>query len=507
MAQNSFVYDPSANIREGLKDVSTNIGTAFSNIIAQKQQDLALADKVFQNLDSIKEETAAIGSKRINEVIKNLTANASKTMFKDGKVSFEGVGEIMNGVSQVKGLKNWWSQVGELKKQKLQLATATVKDMTSFASYVSQIDSLISENEGGSIEDLNKKLSSLYDSHLDYTNMGRDKIAALFPVDKYNGEMENEKKGITEYSFSGPSRLFTFDTKTSKPILAPPTPVLDPATGQPVIDELTGKPKMLSSLDKAKAALGTEFLAKYKGHMGLSPSLVTDEAATMQILNSFATTPSFKETKTFEKRETEKNEFKVSNIEAANAGTLTKLKIQSMQQSIKTAKAQEEKYKSAESKSPFPKNYVRPIVSKADKDGNRTVSLTKPITISATGANYVAGKDKNGSNIIRRGLLDPIGKGATEQFEVVKITRDKTGHFVATGYKSTGSMREKGAAKQIVLSKSDYNDFINKLGGIDAVNRFSNSLALTELGLPDIPNTYLNIQQDEKPDDDYQIVE
>jgi hypothetical protein len=506
MAQNSFVYDPSANIREGLKDVSTNIGTAFSNIIAQKQQDLALADKVFQNLDAIKEETAAIGSTRINEAIKSLTANASNTMFKDGKVSFEGIGQIMNGVSQVKQLKNYWSNAAELKKQYLQLGASTNKDMTSLSSFVSQMDPLIAQNEGGSIEDLKKKLSSLYDSHLDYTNMGRDKIASLYPVDKYVGEMENEKKGITEYSFSGPSRLFVFDTKTSKPILAPPTPVLDPATGQPVIDELTGKPKMLSSLDKAKAALGPEFLAKYKGHMGVSPALVTDEAATMQILNSFATAPAFKETKSFEKIQTEKNEANISNIEAAYAGRKNRLQIQSMEQSIRTAKAAEEKYKSAGAKSPFPKNYVRPIVSKADKNGNRTVSLTKPITISATGANYVAGKNKDGSNIIRRGLLDPIGKGATEQFEVVKITRDKTGHFVATGYKSTGSMREKGAAKQIVLSKSDYNDFVNKLGGIDAVNRFSNSLALTELGLPDIPDTYLNIEQDEKPDNDFEFV-
>jgi hypothetical protein len=107
MAQNSFVYDPSANIRESFKDVSTNIGTAFSNIIAQKQQDLALADKVFQNLDAIKEETAAIGSSRINAKIKELTQQAPSKMFKDGKVDFEGMGQVVSGVSQIKQLKNY----------------------------------------------------------------------------------------------------------------------------------------------------------------------------------------------------------------------------------------------------------------------------------------------------------------------------------------------------------------------------------------------------------------
>ena len=68
-------------------------------------------------------------------------------------------------------------------------------------------------------------------------------------------------------------------------------------------------------------------------------------------------------------------------------------------------------------------------------------------------------------------------------------------------------MREKSAAKQIILSKSDYNDFVGKLGGLSPIQRFSNSLSLKELGLPDIPDTYLNIPQDEKPDDDYVTVE
>ena len=94
MAQNRYSYDPAASIEKSFQGVQQNVASAFSSIIAQKQQDFALADKVFQNLDAITEQTAAIGSARINEGIKNLTKIAGQKIYKDGKFNFEGIIEV-----------------------------------------------------------------------------------------------------------------------------------------------------------------------------------------------------------------------------------------------------------------------------------------------------------------------------------------------------------------------------------------------------------------------------
>jgi hypothetical protein len=492
MAQNSFVYDPSASIKEGFKDISTNIGAAFSNIIAQKQQDLALADKVFQNLDAIKEETAAIGSQRINQAIKGLTTAAPNAMFKDGKIDYEGMGKVMSGVSQIKQLKNWWSNAAELKKQYLQLGTASSKDMTSFSSYISQIDPLIAENEGGSIEDLKKKMSSLYDSHLDYTNIAREKVTSFFPTDKYVGEMENEKKGITEYSFTGPKGLLEFNKKTLKPELAAPTILTDPATNKPILDA-NGKPQLVSTLDKVKGALtqgDPAFFDKYRNHFGLSKALVPDDVVAKQVLESFATAPAFKETKSFEKIQTEKNELKTSTVEAENIGTLTALKIKQIKADIAATQKRANYYDTkGKGSSGAPKNAVVPIIG-TTKEGSRYMSLTKPVTIVATGA-Y-----KNRVNSDKKAA----------EFEVQRIIVDAKGRIFAKGSVKTGQYGQK-TIQDIMLSQSDYKEFINKLGGMEAVHRYSNSYGLQELGLPNLPKSYLNIAQDETPDGDYNIEE
>lgn len=502
MEQENFSYDPSASIEKGFANVQQNVSNIFSGIIAQKQQDFALADKVFQNLDAITEQTAAIGSARINQGIKNLTKAAAADVYKDGKVNFDALGSISQGVMKIKQLKNYWAGAAEIKKQVLQQAAASNKDMVSLSSFISKLDPLIAENEGGSTTDLQKKIASLYDSHLDYTKIAQGKLTSVIPVDKVEGYMMNSKGGKDSYSFQGLKGMM-FDDKTKKVVLPPDEIVTDPATGKPVIDQVTGKPKTISFLTKAKAALSAgdpEFFNNWKRHHGTPDALVSDDAVTMQVINSLATDPQFKELKSKEQLDKEKYEAKTSGIEAKYVEELTKERLKQLKQSIQTAKAQELKYLSGGASSPFPKNYVRPNISKADSQGNRSLSLTKPIVISATGANYVAGKDKEGKNIVKRGVLDIKQMGAPKEFEVTKITKDKNGKFLATGYSVTGSLREKGNARQIVLSKSDYNDFIAKLGGLPPVDRFSNSLSLMELGAYDIPKTYLNIQQDITPD-------
>lgn len=493
MASETFVYDPSASIRESFKDVQSNIGAAFSSIIAQKQQDMALADKVFQNLDAIAEQTAAIGSSRINEGIKNLYTKAPEVMFKDGKMNFEGVGQVMQGVSKIKQLKNYWANAAEVKKQYMQLASANNKDMVSLSSFISKIDPMIAENEGGSIEDFKKKMAGLYDNHLDYGKIAREKVASVIPIEKNQGEIPNEKGGIDSYSFEAPSGMI-FNPKSKKVEMPAPQPVIDQTTGKPVVDQITGKPKMISYLDKVKAALTQgepDFFDKWRKHNGLSPALVNDDAVANQVLESFSKNPSFKESKSFEAIQKEKNELKISNVEAANVGALTDLKIKQIKQSIKTSKAQElaanaRAAAAGKGTSGAPKNAIRPIIG-FTKDGSRFMNLTKPVVATITGAN--------------KGLLDMSGKPG--EFEIDKITVDRAGHIFAQGRTPSPALgSKKNVTQNVMLSKADYDAFINKLGGMEAVHRYSNATGLTQLNIGQIPKSYLNIEQDTTPDKD-----
>jgi hypothetical protein len=489
MASNTFVYDPSASIKESFKDVQSNISSAFTNIISQKQQDLALADKVFQNLDAITEQTAAIGSARINEGIKALTAAAPGVMFKDGKMNFEGVGQIMQGVSKIKQLKNYWSNASEIKKQYLSVAAASNKDMVSLSSFVSKLDPMIAENEGGSIEDLKKKVASLYDNHLDYSKMAREKVASFLPVDKITGEMPNTKGGIDAYSFEAPAGM-VFDPNTKKVTMPAPEVVKDPATGQVILDPTTNKPKTISYLDKAKSALSQgdpDFFNRYRNHYGLSSALVNDDAVAMQVLDSFSKNPSFKEIKSKSDIQKSKNEAIISDVEAKNVGELTALKKKQIKQSIATSRAQElaaNARAAGKSTSGAPKNAVRPVIG-FTKDGSRFMNLTKPIVATITGAN--------------KGLLNKSGKPG--EFEIDKIIIDRAGHIFAQGKTPSSALgSQNNVTQNVMLSKADYDAFINKLGGQEAVHRYSNATGLTQLNIGQIPKSYLNIQQDTNPD-------
>lgn len=492
MAQNRYSYDPAASIEKSFQGVQQNVASAFSSIIAQKQQDFALADKVFQNLDAITEQTAAIGSSRINEGIKNLTKIAGQKIYKDGKFNFEGMGEVMKGVSQIKQLKNYWSGASELKKQYLNQAAASNKDMVSLSSFISKIDPLIAENEGGSTTDLQKKLASLYDNHLDYNKIAREQLTSVIPVDKVMGETVNPKGGRDAYSFEA-LRGMMYDPKTQKVVMPAPEVVIDPQTQKPVIDPVTQKPKTISFLDKAKAALtqnNPNFLSEWKRHHGLSDSLVTDDAATQQILDSFTVTPSFKQLETKEDIQKKKDDALVSSVEAANIGKITAGKIKQMNATLNATYASTELTRArllnlgANKTGGAPKGFVKPKIGMT-KDGSRYMTLTNPITISATGAN--------------QGLVQGTQKAA--DFEITKISINKDNKIVATGSVVSGGLASrKGEVKNILLSRADYDAFINRLGGTPVTNRYSNTIGLQELGLTDIPKSYLNLEQDTTPD-------
>lgn len=491
MAQDNFSYDPSAGIEKSFANVQQNIGNIFSGIIAQKQQDFALADKVFQNLDAITEQTAAIGSARINQGIKDLTKAAATNVYKDGKVNFDALGQISQGVMKIKQLKNYWAGAAELKKQFLQQASASNKDMVSLSSFISKIDPLIAENEGGSTTDLQKKLASLYDSHLDYDKIAREQLTSVIPVDKVTGEIENAKGGKDAYSFEAPAGMI-FDPKTKQVTMPAPQIVTDPSTGKPVIDPMTNKPKVITYLDKVKYALtqnNPNFFSDWKRHHGLSDSLVTDDAVAKQVLDSFPKTPSFKEVKSFEDISTEKSKAISAGVEAKYAETLSALRVKQINASIKASIAQANKANAAAlgktGATGAPKGFVTPKIG-TTKDGSKYMTLTNPVTITATGAN--------------QGVVQGGGKPA--EFEINKISINKDNKIVATGSVISGGAigSRKGEVKNIILSKPDYEAFVNRLGGTPAVHRYSNALGLRELGLTDIPKSYLNIQQDTTPD-------
>jgi hypothetical protein len=497
MAQNRYSYDPAASIEKSFQGIQQNVASAFSSIIAQKQQDFALADKVFQNLDAITEQTAAIGSARINEGIKNLTKIAGQKIYKDGKFNFEGMGEVMKGVSQIKQLKNYWSGASELKKQYLNQAAASNKDMVSLSSFISKIDPLIAENEGGSTTDLQKKLASLYDNHLDYNKIAREQLTSVIPVDKVMGETVNPKGGRDAYSFEA-LRGMMYDPKTQKVVMPAPEVVIDPQTQKPVIDPATQKPKTISFLDKAKAALtqnNPNFLSEWKRHHGLSDSLVTDDAVTQQILDSFTVTPSFKQLETKEDIQKKKDEAFTSGVEAKNVETLTALRIKQINASIAASIAQANKANASAlgktSATNAPKGFVIPKIGNT-KDGVKYMNLTQPVTITATGAN--------------KGFT--VQGGKPTDFEINKISINKDNKIIATGsIVSGGFSGTRNKVQNIMLSASDYNAFINKLGGMPAIHRYSNSLVLQELGLKnDIPPSYLNIEQDTDPDPEWTTV-
>ncbi len=497
MAENSFVYDPSGNIKESFKDITTNIGTAFTNIIAQKQQDLALADKVFQNLDTIKEETAAIGSARINQKIKQLTQDAPDAMFKDGKLDFDGMGKVMGGVSEIKGLKNWWGNVAEIKKQYMQLATATAKDMTSLSSFFSQIDPMIAENEGGNLEDFKKKLAKLYDNHLDYNTMAREKLLSAMPLDKLSGEIMDGQGNLIGYSTEAPKGM-VFDPATKKVVMPGPSEVLDPITQKPIIDTKTGKPVMETYIEKAKKALGPEFIAKFKEHLGVSPKLVTDDAIAMQVVNSFSAQPQFKTIKTKEGIQMEKDQAKILSVEARDAEKLSKLKIQKINLEIKEANA---RIKALEAKASsygnpkIPKNVVVPVIRK-DAQGNPFIVLTKGVETTVTGANF---KAKDGG--IVKGAVNPDGSPAKMVIDRIYNSQGKTwARGVVTDADGVTSVRN------IVLSVNDTKEFLGKLGGQEPAHRYSNAYGLSLFGFKEIPASYLALPQDTEPDDEQEDV-
>lgn len=491
MASESYIYNPAASISKQGAETANAITGAFAQIIASKQEDMQLANQVFTNLEAIKKDTAAIGAARINKKVNDIVGSAANVMFKDGKISYEGIAQVRKKAEEIKNEKVYWNGASELKKEAYQLGSATHADLTSLPAYLANVDKLIADGAGQDLSDLQKKIAQAYDQNLDYSKAAREKVLTRLPVQTITGESENAKGGTDKYSFEAPQGM-KFNPKTRNIVMGEDQMVSD-EKGIPVIDPVTGLGKRIRYIDRVKSALSDgdpTYFDKYRNHFGLSKALVSDDAIAMDVLDSIKKNKTVVESKSATERQIDANRLKTTGVEANYAEENTVLGIKTKKANLRLINANIDKSNRASAGTGSGGNkfgaIAAPLITK-QSNGNKKMTMTQPIKLGfegTMGMNKVTGK-KDLANTTPVGELD---------IQEVYYNPNKN-QYAVRGYQE-GLKDKYGSAlpKKLItklLSESEVKSFISRVGGLPKAYRIGNAQALKAMGMP-IPMEYIN---------------
>lgn len=163
----AYVYDPGKSISEGFADIGKSMGEVFANIAAQKQREFQFSQNLLQNLDNLNTEVAKNGNEKANQWVKELTEKAGKSIFKDGKLSYEALGDIRRSVNDVKQYLARYETYKQGVDQYAKIAASNEGELESPSAFMRDIIAMGQDFETIKSGDINAKLN---DKYVQYTN-------------------------------------------------------------------------------------------------------------------------------------------------------------------------------------------------------------------------------------------------------------------------------------------------------------------------------------------------
>lgn len=183
-----YLYKPAESISEKFGQASASVGNIFSHIIKKKQEDYALAENTFQNINDLTAKLGQYGQTEITNSTKELLDKAASTIQKNGKLDYDALGAIRSNINDIKNRKAAIEGATEAYKQKVQVALATKDDLTNLSTTLLDLEKPLLDTKNKSAQDIISQMDKAYENNID-TNVVFTKLASkMAPITDFETE-------------------------------------------------------------------------------------------------------------------------------------------------------------------------------------------------------------------------------------------------------------------------------------------------------------------------------
>lgn len=413
-----YIYNPAENIRQGFQQTQSSLSNIFTQVIAQQQRDYNLAESAFQNIEALKKDINIFGQKNITNKSNELLKKAGSAIGKDGKLNYEALGEIRQGVSDIKDLKIGYDLGAKEMERRLQLGIANKDDMDSFEKFYKEMTSLMAdENLVRNPQDLMTKMSEVYSNNLSAQKIFTKSYLSANPYVPVSKDIIDENGNKVRFQGEIPSNMMLDD----KGKLVPKPPITEIINGQTVtLDYIDQTLNTLKATDPTKLEL-------MKRSLGSASSFMSEKDVVKYFIDKVPAKVLSSEIKSKAQLDTETNQAAITGIGAKYAEQKEKAEIEGIK---------------ARTTGQYLSNKGQTIQNKI---GQMTLDSIEEEKKSSGASNEVFFASP-------RSMVMPIGKGATDVMgKSQKISYDpKTGALMVSALKDKNTGFNIGEAQSIV---------------------------------------------------------
>jgi hypothetical protein len=212
-----YTFDPSADIQRGFQKAGAGVADIFSHLVATQKRDNEIADKMFQNIESLKKDVNIYGQKVITDKTNVLLKDASKVILEGGKLDYSQLGSIRQRVSDIADDKKKYELGAELRKEYMQLGLANKDNITSIEGLIKGITAPLMNPNIKNATDLQAAMQDAYDKSLNLDRIGVKSVMNILPEEQIKGYGTNGKGDLVNYEFKG-LKGSSYDVNTGKVI-------------------------------------------------------------------------------------------------------------------------------------------------------------------------------------------------------------------------------------------------------------------------------------------------
>jgi hypothetical protein len=306
-----YIYNPAESIKQGFQQTQAGIGNIFAQVIAQQQRDYNLAENAFQNIEALKKDVNIFGQKNITAKSNELLKKASSAILSGGKLDYSKLGEIRQGISDIKDLKTGYDVGAKEYERMLQLGIANKDNLVSFEKFYKDLSAKMGdENLVKNPQDLQRAMADSYTNNLDSFKMYGKSFLSANPYQKIAQDITDPKTGALMRVQAELPAGWTIDAQGNK---IPPIPKTMVVNGQTVT---------MDYVDQELARLQStnpEMLDLMKKQAGLAGQNMSDKDLVKSFIDRIPTTTQATQVKSKAQIDTETNQSIITGVGAKYA--------------------------------------------------------------------------------------------------------------------------------------------------------------------------------------------
>jgi len=415
-----YIYNPAESIKQGFQQTQSGIGNIFAQVIQQQQRDYTLAESAFQNIEALKKDVNIFGQKNITNKSNELLKQAGSAILKDGKLDYSKLGEIRQGISDIKDLKAGYDVGAKEYERMLQLGIANKDNLVSFEKFYKDLSAkMADENLVKNPQDLQRAMADTYSNNLDSFKMYGKSFLSANPYQKIAQDVKDPKTGALMRVQAELPTGWTIDAQGNK---VPPAPKTMVVNGQTVTMDYADQE--LARLQSTNP----DMLALMKKQAGFAGQTMSDKDLVKSFIDRIPTTTQATQVKNADELRGQKAAADKAVFDAAHQQ-------EKFNAEMRTAKSQSDYYDAKANEkatgATAPADYAQANMY------TDTVPLGKNQSVAVNGA--ALGKNMKLSLGNEQAIVTDVARSAKDGAIYAKVLVDSKGALIVDENKAQGA--------------------------------------------------------------------